>query len=99
MGSSGDQSSEVRHVNQVERAHFIGDLAHASEIDEPRIGAAATDDEFRLLTLSDLLQIVVIDGLGFLGHAVGNDLVRLAGKVQRMAVREVSAVGEVQSEN
>ncbi len=52
-----------------------------------------------LLALGDLLQVVVVDGLGFLGHAVRNDLVGLAGKVQRMTVREVSAMRQVQSEN
>ena len=46
-----------------------------------------------------LLQLVVVDGLGFAGHAVGDDLVGLAGKIQRMAVREVSAVRQVQAEN
>ncbi len=99
MRASGNQSGEVRHVNQVERANFVGDLAHAREVDEARIGAASADDQLRLLALSDLLQIVVVDGLGFLRHAVGNDLVGLAGKVQRMTMREVSAMREVQSQN
>ena len=69
------------------------------EVDESRIGAAAADDELWPLALGDSLQIVVIDGLGFLGHAVGNDLVGLAGKVQRMAVREVSAMREIQAKD
>src|SRR5271157_1952134 len=99
MRASSDQSGEVRHVNQVQRANFVGNLAHAREIDEPRIGAAAADDQLWPLALSDLLQIVVINGLGFLGHAVGNDLVGLAGKIQWMAVRQMPAVREVQSEN
>ncbi len=45
------------------------------------------------------LQLVVVDGLGFLGYAVGNDLVGLAGEIQRMAMREVSAVSEVQAKD
>ena len=99
MHASRDQSGEVRHVDQVERADFVGDLPHAGKIDDARIGAAAADDQLRPLLLGQLLQIVVVDGLGFLGHAIRNDLVGLAGKIQMMAVREMSAVRQVQSED
>ena len=99
MRAAGDQSGEVRHVDQVDRAHFVGNLAHAREVDDARIGAAAADDQLRPLALGNLLQLVVIDGLGFFGHAVGNDLVGLAGEVQRMSVRQVAAVREIQSQH
>ena len=69
------------------------------EIDDSRIGAAAADDELWPLAFGHALQFVVINGLGFLGHAVGNDLVRLAGEIQRVAVGEVSAVREVQAKD
>src|ERR1019366_4524896 len=99
MNASGDQSSEVGHVDQIERANFVGDLAHAGEIYGARISAAASDNQLGTLGLGKLLKFVVVDGLGFLGHAVRNDLVRLAGKIQGMAVGEVSAVREVQAED
>ncbi len=99
MRASGNQSGEVRHVDQVQRANFVGDLAHAREVDDARIRAAAADDQLRPLALGNLFQLVVIDGLGFFGHAVGNDLVGLAGEVQRMSVREVSAVRQVQAQD
>src|SRR5271157_1142458 len=98
MRPAGDKPGEVRHVHQVDRAHLVGNLPHAREIDESGIGAAAANDELRPLALGDALQIVVVDGLGFLGYAVGNDLVGLAGKVQRMSVTEVTAVREIQAE-
>ncbi len=69
-----DQSGEVRHVHQEERADFVGNLAHAGEIDDARIGAAAADDQLGVFFLRQLFQIVVVDGLGFFGDAVGDDL-------------------------
>ena len=99
MRAAGNQSGEVRHIDQVDRANFVGDLPHAREVDDARIGAAAADDQLGPLAFGDLLQLVVVDGLGFARHAVGNDLVGLAGEVQRMSVREMPAVGEVQAKD
>ena len=84
---------------RIERANLVGNLAHAREVDDARIGAAAADDQLGLLALGNLLQFVVVDGFGFLGHAVGDDLVGLAGEVQLMSVREVAAVREVQAQD
>ena len=53
MHATGNQSGEVRHVDQVERADFVGNLAHAGEVDDARIGAPATDDELRTLVLGE----------------------------------------------
>ena len=64
-----------------------------------RIGAAARDDHLRLVLLRQPLHFVVVDALVFLAHAVGNDLVGLAGKVELMAVREVAAVRQVQAQD
>ena len=90
---------EVRHVDEKERAHFVGNLAHARKVDDARIGAAAANDQLRAFLLGDLFELVVVDRLGFFGDAVGNDLVRLAGKIQMMPVREVPAMREVQAED
>ncbi len=45
MGAARHQSGEVRHVDQVERAHLVGNLAHAGEINGARIGAASAHDQ------------------------------------------------------
>jgi hypothetical protein len=99
MRSARDQSREVRHVDQIERANFVRNLAHAGEIDDPRISAAAANNQLRALRRGDLFQIVVIDRLRFPGHAVRNDLVSLAGKIQRMPMREVAAMSQIQAKN
>ena len=40
MHARRHQAGDVRHVHQEDRAHRIGDLAEAREIDDARIGAA-----------------------------------------------------------
>ena len=99
MHSARHQSRKVRHVDQVKRADFVCNLSHARKIDDPRIRAAAANDQFRTFLFRDPLQFVVIDRLGFFRDTVGNDLVGLSGKIQMMPVRKVSAMRKVQSEN
>ena len=95
MRPTGDESGEVRHVDQVECADFVGNLAHAGEVDVAGIGTAASDDQFRVLLLGDTLEFVVVDGLGSPGDTVRDDLVGLARKVQRMAVRKMATMRQV----
>ena len=48
MHASGDQAGEVGHVDHEVGADFVGDGAHAGEVEDARIGAAAADDDLRL---------------------------------------------------
>ena len=54
---------------------------------------------FGLVLVGEPRQLVVVEPLVVLAHAVGHDLVELAREVERMAVREVPAVGEVHAED
>ena len=36
MRTASHQSGEMRHIDQVDRAHFVGDLPHARKIDDAR---------------------------------------------------------------
>ena len=99
MRSARHQSRKVRHVDQKQRANFIRNLPHAREIDDARIRASPANNQLRLFFLGKLLQLIVIDRLGFLGHAIRNDLVSLARKIQMMAVREMSAMRQIQAKN
>ena len=69
------------------------------KVDDPGIGAAAGDDHFGLVLGGEARQFVVIDDLVFAADSVGDDLVGLAGEVERMAVGEVSAVREIHAED
>ena len=93
----GDQSRNMRHVDQQQGADRIGNFAETREIQFARVGAAAGDDHFRLVLSGDLRHLVEIDLLGFLAHLISGDVISLAGKIQLVAVREMSAVGEIEA--
>ena len=90
---------DVRHVRDHRRADALGHFADAGEIDHARVGAGAHHDHLRLVLVGQALELVVVDPLVVLPHAVGHDGVELAGEIQRMAVREVAAVREVHAED
>src|ERR1039457_2491930 len=92
MRTSSDEPGKVRHVNQIERGHLVGNLAHAGEVNSARVGAASADDQLRALLYGELFQFVVVDGFRFFRDPIRNDLVRLAGKIQAMPVRPVAAL-------
>src|SRR5258708_5337574 len=93
------QSGKMRHVDQEKCANLICNLPHASEVDDARIGAAAADDQLGAFLLRQFLQRVVVNGFGFFGYAVRHDLVSLPGKVKVMAVREMTAMRQGQSQD
>ena len=66
---------------------------------DARVGAGADHDHLRLVLVREALELVVVDPLVVFADAVRDDVVELAGEVQRMAVREVAAVREVHAED
>ena len=52
-----------------------------------------------LCSVGEARHLVVIDPLVFAAHAVGHDLVGLAGKIERMPVRQVAAVRQIHSQD
>ncbi len=99
MHTACDEPGEVSHVDDEDGAGCVGDLAHAGEVKEAGIGAAAADDDFGMLAESDLLELVVVDGFSIFADAVGDDAIELAGEVELVAVGEVAAHGEVEAED
>ncbi len=70
MHAAGDQPGEMRHVDHEISADLVGDLAEAGEIDHPRIGRAAGDDQLGLVLGGQPLDLVEVDLLGVAAHAV-----------------------------
>ena len=99
MDAGRDQAGDVRHVGDHGAPTRSADLADALEVDDARIGAGADHDHLRLVLVRQPLELVVVDPLVVLAHAVGHDRVELAGEVERVAVREVAAVREVHAEH
>src|SRR5580693_4212077 len=51
------------------------------------------------MLIGQFCQLVVIDPLIVAAHAVGHNLIRLAGKVERMAVRQMAAMRQIHAED
>ena len=90
-----DEAGDVGHVDEQQRPDAVGDRRHPLEVDDPRVGAGAGDDQLRPDLAGLGLERVVVDALGVLADAVGVDLVQPAAEVERHAVGQVAAVGEV----
>ena len=94
MAARRHEAGDVRHVDHEVGAHGVRDLREALEVDDARVGGGAGDDDLGLFGLGLLGDGVVVDALGPLVDAVGDDVIELAGEVGGRAVREVPAVVE-----
>ncbi len=97
MDPCGDESGDVGHVDHKNGAHFVGDLAERFPRNGARIGGSPGDDQLRFMLAGQGEQLVEIDGLGLFGDVIRNDVEPFAAHVQRMAVGEMTPVGQVQS--
>ena len=99
VDAGGDETRDVGHVHEQDRPDAVGDARHPLEVPQPRIGARAAHDELGPDLVGLRLHRVVIDALGVLTDAVGVHLVELAAEVERHAVGEMAAVGQVHAED
>ena len=60
----GHEAGDVRHVDEQQRADAVGDRRHPLEVDDPRIGGGARDDDLRADLVRLRLERVVVDPLG-----------------------------------
>ncbi len=97
MRAAGDEPREMRHVDHQIGADLVADLAEAAEVDDARIGRAAGDDQLRLVLLGELFDLVHVDALVVAPHIVRHRLEPLARHVERHAVAEMPAGGEIEA--
>jgi hypothetical protein len=95
MNPGRDHAGDVRDVREQQRADFVGDLAHALEINDARIGAGADGDHLRLVFARQRRELVVINPLVPGADAVVDDLEKPAGEIRLVAVREMAAMGQI----
>ncbi len=98
MQPGRNQPGEVGHVDPQEGADLVGDGAERGKVESPRVRRPAGADDLRPGIEGDLAHRVHVDAEVFLAHAVEDVLVELAREVQPHAVREVTTVGEVETE-
>ena len=94
-----DQSGDMRHVDEKNRANGIGNLPEPRKINRSRIGRRTCRDHDWAHVFRLFLERVVIDHLGFFIHAVMSDLIKFAGEICWMPVCEMAAVREVHGHN
>src|SRR5437773_3362053 len=90
--AAGDEPGEMRHVDDEYCADFIGDRAQRREIDDPRVRAAATDDDPRLFPLGNVPHFVVIDPSGLFTDVVRGRLEQRPGEINGRPMREMPAM-------
>ena len=96
MRAAGDEAGEMRHVDHKIGADLVGDFAETAEIDDARIGRAAGDDHLGPVLFGEPFDLVHVDEMVLAADAIGHDLEPLARHVDRRAVGEMAAGGEVQ---
>ena len=94
MQARGDEPREMRHVDHEIGADGIGDGAEARKVDDARIGRAAGDDEGRLVLMGEPLDLVIVDAVIVLAHAILHGVEPFAGQIGRRAMGEMAAGGE-----
>ena len=93
------EADEVGGVHHEDRPDLVSDLAEGGEIDEAGVRRRSSDDHPRLVLQRDRADLVVVDGLGVLAHAVGHDLEPLAGEVDLGSVGEVATVRQAHGQD
>ena len=99
MHAAGDQPGKMRHVDHQIGADLVGDRAKPGEIDDPRIGAAAGDDQLWPMRLGQPLDLVEIDARVLAAHAISDRIEPFARQVGPRAVRQVAAGGKRHAED
>src|ERR1700693_1816126 len=98
MRPPGAKAGEMVHVDHQIGAAAIGDRADPGKINDPRIGAAAGDDQLRPVCLGLALDLIVIDPRVVRADAIVHGPKPLAGQVRRSAMRQMPAGGEREAE-
>ena len=93
----GDKTGGVSHIYHHKCAHLVGDGTHTLVVPIAGISRRAADDEFGLALQRHALHLVVVNETCLFVYVVGNVVVEFARRVDGRAVREVSAVVEVET--
>src|SRR5260370_14834409 len=97
MHPASDEAGEVGHIDHEIGADFVRDGAHAREVEQAWISAAATYDDLWLLALRGGFELVVVNGFGVFANLVANDAIEFAGEVELVAMGEMAAVCQIEA--
>ena len=97
MHAAGDEPGEMRHVDHEPGADLVGDLAEAAKVEDARVSRAAGDDHLGPMLFRQPQHFVHVDQMVLAPHAVRHDLEPAARQIDRRAMREMAAGGEVEA--
>ena len=95
--SAGNESGGMGDIGQQQGPDLVGDATHPSVIPVTGVGGGAGDDQLWPEGHSLLLHFVIVDHTRFLFNLVGNRLVQDSRRVHRGAMRQVTAVRQVET--
>ena len=99
VGAAGDEAGDVGGVEDEQGADLVADVAEGLGVDDAGVGGGAGDDHLGPLGLGQVADLVVVEALVALGHAVGDEPVELPADVDRRAVGEVAALVEAHAQD
>ena len=99
VNASRHQTGNVGHIDHDHCSDLIGHLAESFEIDGTGISTRADHDHLRPVFFGKSFDLIVIDPAGFTFDAIGDDVKKFPGKVDRRTVRKMTAVRQVHPEN
>ncbi len=94
MLTGSDKTGDVRHVHHQVCADRVGNVSHARKVNHAGVGRRTGHDQLGLDLLGLGLQLIVVDDVGVVLHAVGNEVVVQTREVDGGTVGQVSAVGK-----
>ena len=90
--TTGDQAGDVRGVDDEEGIDLVGDRTERGEVDGPGVGGGPGDDRLGALSLGEVADHVIVQGLALVIDAIGDEVVDAAAEVDRGAVGQVPAL-------
>ena len=98
VNASGNQTGNVRHVDEQVRADAVSDFTHFCPVNDAGVSREATDDHLRLVLFGLLRHVFVVNFTGLI-NTVRDDVVQFAREVNRRAVSQVAALRQVHTQN
>src|SRR5688500_1482416 len=91
MQTAGDETGDVRHVDDEVRFGFVRDLGKARKVDNTRIRAGTRYDDLWTMLSREVADLIIVDA-SVSAEAVCNCLVDLAAEIDGRAVCEMAAM-------
>ena len=91
MRAAGDEAGKMRHIDHQPGADLVSYAAEAGKVDLARHGGAPGDDQLGLVFDRQRLDLIIVDQVVLLAHAVLDGVEPLARLIGGSAMGQVAA--------